>query len=81
MLATVPLFVIVMVVVSIFITSFSQISTKRQNALLAIFITVVLCAAAYIGFLALIIAVSLVPLILVLYTFGAILAKFQRKSP
>lgn len=81
MLATVPLFVIVMVVVSIFITSFPQIASKRQNACLAILIAVVLCVAAYISFLALVIAVSLIPLILVLYTFGAILSKFQRKIP
>lgn len=81
MLATVPLFVIVMVVASIFITSFPQIASKRQNTYLAIFIAVVLCVAAYISFLALVIAVSLIPLILVLYTFGAILSKFQRKTP
>ena len=78
-MATIPLFVLVTVALAAVIMSFPQLVTKRQNFAFALLVVTILATAAYIGFLAFVVAVSLIPLMFFLFAFGALIAKLFRK--
>lgn len=78
-MATIPLFVLVMVAMAATVTAFPWMVSRMQLVVFIIAMVAILAVCAYVSFVTFAVMLSLLPLLLFIFAFGAIAAKVLRK--